>query len=397
MAAGTDGREVDARAGGWYVVKMRSAILACLLLGVATSHAQPGAEPQPQPQPQPPPQPPPPPATPSDEAVLAEQIAASLVTRAQELFDAKFYLDAKQLALEALVRSPRGTAAAQAQYLIKAINTALGLPDDKQAKPEDKVDLTPIRDPLADKPVEKPATEGELASRNRRILSGAVWGAAVGGAFADAVSVDNTKASHVAIGAGVGGALGGLAGYGLARKVRQTSGDVALMDTLAGIGGVGGLTLGMLMQPAEGEAYSVNAILGIAGGLLVGYVAAPQTNTTERRMLRVAGISVLGGALPFLLYAGIYDDTTDSDERLVGGLATAGLLVGAYVGFRLTRDLDAGQDVLPGEKPTEDAPVALIGRHSNGRWSANGIGIAPTSPLLSPQPGMTLSIVGGRF
>jgi len=376
---------------------MRSAILACLLLGVATSHAQPGADPQPQPQPQPPPQPPPPPATPSDEAVLAEQIAASLVTRAQELFDAKFYLDAKQLALEALVRSPRGTAAAQAQYLIKAINTALGLPDDKQAKPEDKVDLTPIRDPLADKPVEKPATEGELASRNRRILSGAVWGAAVGGAFADAVSVDNTKASHVAIGAGVGGALGGLAGYGLARKVRQTSGDVALMDTLAGIGGVGGLTLGMLMQPAEGEAYSVNAILGIAGGLLVGYVAAPQTNTTERRMLRVAGISVLGGALPFLLYAGIYDDTTDSDERLVGGLATAGLLVGAYVGFRLTRDLDAGQDVLPGEKPTEDAPVALIGRHSNGRWSANGIGIAPTSPLLSPQPGMTLSIVGGRF
>jgi len=408
MAAGTHGREVDARSGGWYVVTMRRATLACLLLGVATSHAQPGVDPpqpQPQPQPQPPPQPqpqPPPqpqplPAAPSDEAVLAEQIAASLVARAQELFDAKFYLDAKQLALEALVRSPRGTAAAQAQYLIKAINTALGLPDETKPKPDDKVDLTPIRDPLADKPVEQPAAEGELASRNRRILSGAVWGAAAGGAFADAVSVDDTKASHVAIGAGIGGALGGLAGYGLTRKVRQTSGDVALMDTLAGIGGVGGLTLGMLMQPAEGEAYSVNAILGIAGGLLVGYVAAPQTNTTERRMLRVAGISVLGGALPFLLYAGIYDDTTDSDERLVGGLATAGLLVGAYVGFRLTRDLDAGQDVLPGEKPIEDAPVALIGRHSNGRWSANGIGIAPTSPQLSPQPGMTLSIVGGRF
>ena len=382
---------------------MRRALLACSMLFAAVAHAQPGgaADPNPTPPPPPTPQPQPapqpqPPTPPSDEAVLAEQIAAELVGRAQELFDAKFYVDAKQLATEALVRSPRGNAATQAQYLIKAINTALGVPE---IKPADKpVDVTPIRDPFAEKPVEKPVFAGELAPRNRRILSGAVWGAAIGAAIGDAADVDDTKSSHIAIGAGVGLAVGGLAGYGLSRKVQQTRGDVALMDTLGGIGGLGGLTLGMLMQPAEGEAYSINAIIGVAGGLVVGYIAAPQTNTTERRMLRVAGISVLGGALPFLLYAGIYDKTTDSDERLVGGLATAGMLVGAYVGFRLTRNLDEGQDVLPGEKrPLEDAPVALIGRHSDGRWAANGIGIAPTSPQLSPQPGMTLSVVGGRF
>ncbi|MDQ3334292.1 MAG: glycine zipper domain-containing protein [Myxococcota bacterium] len=353
---------------------MRRALLASLLLGATTAYAQ---------------QPPPP----SDEAVLAEQIAASLVMRAQELYDAKFYADAKQLATEALVRSPRGTAASQAQYLLKAINTALGVPEEKPI--EKPVDLTPIRD---QEPVERPLVLGEGASRNRRILSGAVWGAAIGAAVGDAAVVDKTRGSHIAIGAGVGLAVGGLAGYGLARKRPQTRGDVALMDTLAGIGGAGGLTLGMLMQPAETEAYSINAVLGVAGGLLVGYIAGPKTNTTERRMLRVAGISVLGGALPFLLYAGIYDKSSDGDERLVGGLATAGLLAGAYVGFRMTRNMDVGEDALPGEKRAiEDAPIALIGRHSDGRWAPNGIGIAPTSPQLAPQPGMTVSLLGGRF
>lgn len=362
---------------------MRRALLIGSVCWAAVASAQPA---------------PPPPAPPAADEVLNEQIAASLVARAQELFDAKFYADAKQLALEALVKSPRGTSASQAQYLIKAVNTALGIVSaaDIPTKP---LDTTPIVDPLANKPkVDAPFTGGEQAARNRHILSGAVWGAAIGGAIGDAAVVDDTKASHIAIGAGVGLAVGGLAGYGISRKVKQTRGDVALMDTLAGLGGAGGLTLGMLMQPAETEAYSVNAVIGIAGGLLVGYIAAPQTNTTERRLLRVAGVGVIGGALPFLLYAGIYDKSTDSDERLVGGLATAGLLVGAFVGFRLTRGMDEGQDVLPGAKrESDDAPVALIGRHSSGRWGVNGIGIAPTSRLLSPQPGMTLSILGARF
>lgn len=345
----------------------------------ATAHAQPAAPPGP-----------------NDEAVLAEQVAAALVARAQELFDAKFYADAKQLALEALMRSPRGTSATQAQYLIKATNTALGITP--QEKPVAKPVAEAVPDPVPKPKVDAPFAGGERAPRNRMFVSGAVWGAAIGGAIGDAAIVDDTKASHLALGAGIGLAVGGLAGYGVSRKVEQTRGDVALMDTLAGIGGAGGLTLGMLMQPAENEAYSINAVVGIAGGLLVGYVAAPQTNTTERRMLRVAGISLIGGALPFLLYAGIYDKSTDSDERLVGGLATAGLLAGAYVGFRMTRNIDEGKDVLPGAKrETEDAPLALVGRHSTGRWSANGIGLAPTSPLLSPQPGMTLSLVGGRF
>ena len=376
-------------------------ILASTMLASTVAHAQPGADPYsqrtpppapPQPAPTPPPQPQPQPL-PNQDAVLAEQIAISLVARATELFEAKFYADAKQLATEALVRSPRGTAAEQAKHLLTAINTAMGVREEKPVEPQVKVDRTVV-DPLAQPAPVVERNEGMPTAWVRSIASGVVWGGAMGGLFADAVKVDGTKASHVALGAGIGAAIGGVAGYGIGKKRHPTRGDAALVDTLAGIGGAGGFTLGMLMQPVETEAYSVNAIIGIASGLLVGYIAAPQTNTTERRMLRVAGISLAGGALPFLLYAGIYDDTTDNDEQLVGALATAGLLGGAVVGFRLTRNMDVGKD-LPADEA--DAPIALLGRHSSGKWSANGIGLAPLSPQLSPQPGMTLSLLGGRW
>ena len=347
-------------------------LLACTLLA-SVAHAQPAAPP-------------------TGDAVLNEQIAASLVARATELYEAKFFADAKQLAVEALVRSPRGTAADQAKHLIGLINTALGV---REPNPAAKVEITPIRPPEPVKPVvvAPPVNEGRPTAYVRTLASGVVWGGAIGGLFADAVKVDATKGSHIAIGAGIGAAAGGALGYAVGKKRKPTRGDAALLDTLAGIGGAGGLTLGMLMQPVEGEAYSVNAIVGIAAGALVGYVAGPQTNTTERRMLRVAGMSLAGGALPFLLYAGIYDDTTDNDEQLVGALATAGLLGGAFIGFRLTRNMDLGKD-LPADEAA-DAPIALIGRHSNGRWSTNGIGVAPA--VLSPQPGLTFSLVGARW
>ena len=351
---------------------MRALIVASTLL-VGVAHAQPPA---------------------AQDPVLAEQIATALVERATELYEAKLYADAKQLANEALVRSPRGLAADRAKHLIQAINTATGAKSEPAQPP---VDLTPIRDPLADKPAPQAVVnEGQPAAYVRSLASGVVWGGAIGGLFADAVNVDGTKASHVAIGAGIGAAAGGVGGYMIGKRRKPTRGDVALIDTLAGIGGAGGFTLGMLMQPAESEAYSVNAIIGIAGGALVGYIAAPQTNTTERRMLRVAGLSLAGGALPFLLYAGIYDDNSETDERVVGALSTAGLLAGAFLGFRMTRNMDAGKD-LPARAKSEDAPVALIGRHSNGTWTANGIGIAPLSPQLAPQPGMAVSILGGSF
>src|SRR5690349_16496736 len=90
---------------------------------------------------------PPPPQAPlpaGEDPVLAEQIAQSLVARAQELFDAKLFADSRQLANEALAKSPNGTAAQQAKYILQEIDKALGL---TKPPPVEPVDLTPIKDP----------------------------------------------------------------------------------------------------------------------------------------------------------------------------------------------------------------------------------------------------------
>jgi hypothetical protein len=190
--------------------------------------------------------------------------------------------------------------------------------------------------------------------------------------------------------------VGLVAGGALARNHKLTRGDVALTDTLAGIGAVGGLTVGMLMQPAQPEAYAVNSILGAAGGIVIGVVAAPNTNTTPRRMLRVAGLAAAGGAVPFLLYAGIYDEGTDSDEQLVGFLSSAGLVAGAYLGFRLTRGMDEGLDVH--DRRADDAPAAALARNSDGSWTVGGLGMQPLSKqLASHQNGMTFTVLGATF
>jgi hypothetical protein len=396
--------------------------------------------------------------------VLAERVAEALVNRAGDLLDAKVYLDAKQLAVEALVASPKGSSAPRARQIIHAVNVQLGIPEDaprpepEAAKPTEDVDTTPIQDPTQGAPPLAPPPEGawptlRIASsvhgglyggvvgaaigstfsssaakgavptglvlgavgalalprlvdklgwtegEVRTVGAATVWGGAIGGLAADLGSLNATTGRQVLISAAIGASVAGVGGYALSRSTKLTRGDVALIDTLAGIGAVGGLTAGMLMQPARTEAYSLNSIVGIAGGALIGYIAAPETNTTPRRMLRVAGMSALGGALPFLLYAAIRSPTTTADERLTGLLATSGLIGGAALGFRLTEGMDEGLDTLDGKprKAVDDAPIALIGRSSAGAWGVGGLGLAPLSPVLAPEHGMTVQVVGAAF
>jgi hypothetical protein len=414
---------------------------------------------------------PPAPADPyAPDPVLQEQIAEQLVARAQELLEARIYLDAKQLAVEALIKSPKGNAADRARYIIRVVNQHLDIKDDPPPTPPgvaprtDDVDLTPIssqfdprRDPPPDlAPRDPERDDGRTAATVHAALYGGVigatlgafihsdnpasvavplgiasgvgsgllahrfarklrwdeaqirtagslnlWGGVLGGLFGQAVTGAGTDrsptATGVLLGASIGSTVGLVTGGALARNKRLTRGDVALVDTLAGIGAVGGLTMGMLMQPAQNEAYAVNAILGAAGGIAIGVIAAPQTNTTPRRMLRVAGLAAAGGALPFLLYAAIYDSSSEGDERLVGLLSSAGLVGGAYLGFKLTQGMDDGLDVH--ERPAAgDAPSSIVGRNSDGSWSLAGVGFMPLSrQLATHQRGMGLSLLGGRF
>ncbi len=461
------------------MAELRSGVMLAALLCAAPAMAQPTSS-------APPPAPPPPssptpavappapaPSAPQDpygnDPVLDEQIAEALVNRAQELLDAKLYVDAKQLAVEALVKRSTGNAADRAHYIIKVVNQALGIKDDppptppSEVKPDEQVDLSPITDPTAfdpsksppPEPVDRQPGDSSTASMVHGALYGGVlgatigayiggdspasvavplglaggvgaglaspmivrklgwdesqvrtagslnlWGGVIGGMFADAVtgSGDSSpSAKGVLLGASIGSTLGLVGGGLLAKDHKLTRGDVALVDTLAGIGTVGGLTLGMLMQPAQPEAYAVNSIIGAAGGVVVGMVAAPNTNTTPRRMLRVAGLAAAGGALPVLLYAAISDSSTDSDERVVGLLSTAGLVGGAYLGLRLTRDMDVGLDVHDGTG-SDDAPAAAVSRNTDGSWTFGGIGLQPLSTRLSTGArGMGINVLGGRF
>ncbi|HSN28222.1 MAG TPA: hypothetical protein VLT45_18175, partial [Kofleriaceae bacterium] len=111
---------------------------------------------------------------------------------------------------------------------------------------------------------------------------------------------------------------------------------------------------------------------------------------------RVAGLAAAGGALPFLLYAGIRSDSSTADERVTGLLSTAGLVGGAWLGFYLTRHMDEGLDVPDGSAPKkDDAPPAVVTRSSDGNWRLGGIGMQPT--LLSPEHGMTFTLAGAAF
>jgi hypothetical protein len=234
--------------------------------------------------------------------------------------------------------------------------------------------------------------EGQI----RTAGAGTVWGGVVGGLAGDLGKKQGTTARQVLVGASIGATVGGIGGAVIARDNAFTPGDIALVDTFAGIGAVGGLTIGMLMQPVETEAYSLNSIFGVASGVIVGLVAAPQTSTTPRRMARVAGMAALGGAAPFLLYAGIHDPNKTSDERVVGALSSVGLVAGTGSGFSLTRHLDAGKDIAP-HKSDDDAPASLLTLSSSRRWSLGMPAIQPLSRVLAPQPGAAVSVFGATF
>lgn len=389
---------------------------------------------------------------------LTDQVAASLVTRAQELFEAKIYLDAKQLAVEALVKAPNGPSAARAKAIIKASNAALGILETTAPTVEvaaNKEPPAPTEPAMPPQPADlgrpykaaamthgalfggslggmigalitpnsqaggavlfglplaaagafiAPEVARKVDADNAQVVTlgaGNLWGGVIGGLFAASVEGGNggtVTGAGVMVGSTIGATLGTLGTIGFAKDHQFTEGDVTLIDTFAGVGTLGGLTVGMLMQPAQREAYAVNSILGAAAGLVTGYVVAPMTNTTPRRMSRVAGLALAGGAVPFLLYAVIYDPHSDADERLVGALSSVGLIGGTWLGFYLTRDMDVGLDVNSRKKKEDDdAPTAMFGRSSSGRWAVDGIAVGPLDPRLAPQKGLAVTLVGATF
>jgi hypothetical protein len=396
-------------------------------------------------------------APPADDDVV---IARALVARAQQLLDAGFPADAKQLAEEALARSADGDAAAQAKAIIDEANRQLGV-----AEPTPTPDPTPPPDPTPEpKPDLGPAEQvddprpagkrwmgyhgmamgltlggglGMAIDYNREddevgpgaaigaaagiglgyfagrwaadrydltapqaatIGSASVFGGAIGGVFADVADVGGTTARDVGLGLSIGTVVGAAGGVMVARANKLSSGDVALLDSFAFYGMVGGLTVGAAMQPAEDEAYSLNAAIGGIGGWLAGAAFAPKIDASPRRVSRMFLGALLGGGAPWLLYAGISDDTTTGDERAIGLASTAGLLVGAYLGHRWSRGM-AGEEkgVEQRKRPTDSGPAmpALFRRDNTGSWTVGPP--LPRALAVECRRAWLVDLVGGSF
>ena len=391
----------------------------------------------------------PPPPPPRDEVGAA--VAVALLDRARELAAAGELEGARQLAGAATARDPDGATGQAARALAADLDRQLG----RGATPAPAPPVEPSRPYLPPPPpppttIEQPAPAPSRPSGQRAMAmygaiggaalglglagtdedaaagaiggaavggltgyylarradwtprrahlagSGVLWGAAAGALFADVVTGrDGTTEDDIAAGAGLGALAGGVVGVVASADDSLTLDDAALIHSMTALGLLGGLTTAVAIDPPENEAYSMNAALGIAGGYVIGHLAARRVEISSRRLLRIDALAVLGAAVPLLIWRAtddsesILDDGPDS-ARAWGLLATAGLVGGAYLGLRWTRGMDRNRT--PASTAAAAAPPALLMRGSQG-WTGGGLALAP----VRHGRGAALTLLGGTW
>ena len=245
-----------------------------------------------------------------------------------------------------------------------------------------------------------PMTAGQDAA----VVSGATWGAfdigLLGDVFTGTSSEDNDVWKYVAAGGLIG--VGGGAVY--ARMAQPSGGQVAFINSLAAYGAGAGLLFGVAIDPPHGEAYSLNATLGSAAGLVAGAVLAPRLRAISRkRTLLVDAGAVVGAAAPWvLLYPLIQDGSSNNDEQVSGLLSALTLGGGAVAAWFLTRGVDPAVPAPEGEEAAGSAaPPALAQRDVGGGWHLGLPLPRPmVNPVLAPAPAgrsMGLDVLAGRF
>lgn len=315
-------------------------------------------------------------------------VAQALLARARVLDAEASYADAKQLVVEALMRAPGD---ADAKLLLAELNRKLGIVDAPPPPPLDPIapPYEPPPDDRIDTPEPTPPSP-QRPTRFARYAGGVVGGAIAGGLFADVVTgLDGTTADDVTGGAILGALGGGLTAHVLNKSADLTVGDHALIDSMATWGLLGGMMFAFALDPPEGEAFSLNGVVGIGGGYLIGHAAARKSDLSTARLARVNAAALIGAAAPWLLYAVAEDPDSTDDEQAFGFLSTVGLLSGVYLGFRWTRNMKPA-----GEVPTEleTGPTALF-RHGRAGWDVGGLGMT----RVQGGRGAALSLVGGSW
>jgi hypothetical protein len=395
---------------------MRRTRLVSVLTAVATAASTTAAVAQPldpygdpAPAPDTKPAPPPadqPPGVTDRDPEMDEAVAAALVRRAKELIAVEAWADAQQLLGEAVVRSPDGAAATEARALLVDVNAKLGI-QPAQAEPQPP---QPPPDRVADPVVQQLDYERPEAprgpSRGGRAFLGhsIVIGGVIGGFFGDVVTADidgteidgdpeDTEDAGGIVGGVLLGAVGGLAlGMGLRKNEWMTRDDVTVIDSFTAFGMVGSLSLGAVMDPAETEAYSMNAVIGTGAGLVTGLLVAKKHEISSRRMARVDLWAAAGALAPWLIFTAA--DGDHDGAQVAGVFSIAGLVGGAWLGFRVTRDWDGA----PAYR--DDAPPAVVRRGSDGAWSVGAPSLRPVNdPSLGPVlgRGAAVGLVGARW
>jgi hypothetical protein len=395
---------------------MRPSRLVSVLTAVATAAsttvaaAQPldpyGDPPAPDTKPAPP-APDQPPGVTDRDPEMDEAVAAALVRRAKDLIAAEAWVDAQQLLGEAVVRSPDGAAAAEARVLLVDVNARLGI---QPAQTEPQPPPPPpdrVADPVVEQQLdlERPMPERGPSRGGRAFLGHSiVIGGVIGGFFGDVVTADidgteidgdpeDTEDSGGIVGGVLLGAVGGLAlGMVLRKNEWMTRADVTVIDSFTAFGLVGSLSLGAVMDPAESEAYSMNAVLGTGAGLVTGLLVAKKHEISSRRMARVDLWAAAGALAPWLIFTAA--DGDHDGAQVAGVFSLAGLVGGAWLGFRVTR----GWDGAPAYR--DDAPPAVVRRGSDGAWSVGAPSLRPVNdPSLGPAlgKGAAVGLLGARW
>ena len=238
---------------------------------------------------------------------------------------------------------------------------------------------------------ERPLDEGQSAA----IASAGTWGAVTMGLFGDIVSGDASEPNTIHRFVAVGGALGAGLGTWYALDRDPPSGEVAVFNSLASYGLIGGLLLGVAMDPPRSEAYALNAFLGSSAGMVASFAFGDRLEMSRRRSLMVDLGAAAGFAAPWVLLLPI----TDS-PRAVSLVSVLGLVGGAGLAFYLTEG-----DGASGETAAREArQPALFSRSSDGRWRLGvplpALGRADTSlGVATGRSGFSLTadLAAGNF
>ncbi len=378
-------------------------------------------------------------------------VAAALLARSVELERQGDLEGAKELAVEAIEREPRGPHAEDALGHLRSLNGQLGYDDPHHGLVDEPADRGRAGGP-GPEPVPGSDRRAQLGlaafgaaygttlglalggpqSRDGSVRGGAVvlgllggggagalgyyaserfdltgpqvgtigaagtFGAMAGGFVGDLVAgIDDGSPNQITASMAVGGLLGTGAGAVYAVRRPPSAESVHLTSSLAAYGTAAALFLGVAMDPPTREAYSLNAALGGAAGLGAGVWLGELGRAPPRAQMHRADIGA--GAAVAGTWVLLYPAT--GSARATGAISVLSLAGGALAGFYTGRD-EAGEPAADGEAAAlSAAPPALWVRGAHGEWSR---GVPIVRPLRAADHGdgdfsLGFDVASGRF